>query len=93
MAHHPLTITNPETLAQRLDKIDTDTTNNSKETNESKVHKVHINGYVVTFTVTAPQHPAGRFYGLFKIGTSDDTMKKVSKKKLITKLLEGKTST
>jgi hypothetical protein len=92
MAQPPLTITNPETLAQRLDKINTETTDKAKADNQATSHKIRINGYMVTFTVTPPSHSTGRFYGLFRVGTADDNMKKLAKKKLISKLLEEKAS-
>jgi hypothetical protein len=92
MAQPPLTISNPETLTQRLDKIDAETTTTARQTNQATSHTARINGHIVTFTVTPPSHSAGRFYGLFRIGDNDDNMRKLSKKKLITKLLEGKAS-
>jgi hypothetical protein len=92
MAHPPLTISNPETLAQRLDKIGTETTTKARETNQATTHKARINGYMVTFTVTPPSHSAGRFYGLFRVGTADDNMKKLAKTRLIAKLLDEKAS-
>lgn len=66
MALPPLTIRKPETLAARLEAIETETVQQVADTGEKAVYTVRINGSKVEFAVTPAIRP-GRLYKLFYV--------------------------
>jgi hypothetical protein len=66
MALPPLTIRKPETLAARLEAIESETLQRASQSQQKSKFTVRINGRVVDFTVTPSVSP-GRFYQLFYV--------------------------
>jgi hypothetical protein len=64
MSLPPLTIRKPETLDERLIKIESETTKKATETNQKEEFTIKINGHQIEYVVT-PSVNEGRFYRLF----------------------------
>lgn len=67
MALPPLTIRKPETLAARLEAIETETVQKVAETRQKTIYSVRINGNAVEFAVTPAVGSQGRVYKLFYV--------------------------